>query len=183
MKKFAILTVGLCLMLFAFIGYQHPTKHAIDPAKLMEFNSAKEVIDNSALIVKVRKISEKPVAYDLGNGGSDRLTLTEVEIEKVIKPMEGKVLNNGDKITIVEAEYADSKTGIIHHIENYMKMVTNKKYTLYLGYNKEVDNYYVVGLLYGKIPEDTKEKLFYGDMSIKKINEVISDFKKKEVSE
>jgi len=163
MKKIITFGICLCLMLVFFVGYQNGDKHVIDSAKLLEFKSAEEVVNNSELIVKVTKISEKPIAFDLGNGHYDNLTLSDVEIEKVIKPMQGKEINRGDVITIVESEWTDPNTKIIHHLENYSKMKEGKKYTLYLGYNIDYDNYYPVGLLYGKVPVDTSEKNFYGD--------------------
>lgn len=93
MKKLIILGVSLCFAVALFIGYSgfnNENKYVVDSAKLPHFGDAKEVKDSSDLIVEVSKISEKPVSYDLGEGCSDNLTLSNVKIEKVIKPMEGK---------------------------------------------------------------------------------------------
>lgn len=177
MKKIIIFGVCLCFILTFFIGCQNVEKHVIDSAKLPEFKSAEDVINNSELIVKVSKISEEPVSYDLGDGKYDNFTLSSVKIEKVIKPMEGKDINKGDVIKIVESEWTDAE-GAIHHIENYSKMGNDKKYTLYLGYNPDVDNYYPIGMLYGKVPVDSSEKKFYGDFKNDHIEGVIEQLQK-----
>ena len=46
--------------------------------------------------------------------------------------------------------------GIVHHTEGYVKMQSDKVYTLCLGYNDMGENsqFYPIGLLYGKIPHD-----------------------------
>lgn len=89
--------------------------------------------------------------------------------------MQGESLDVGDEIWIVESEWTDKETGLIHHTENYSKMTENTKYRLYLGYNPDVDNYYPVGLLYGKVPMDTKEKKFYGDFNNDHIKNVVEE--------
>lgn len=177
MKKIIIFGVCLSLLLAFFTGCQNVEKHVIDSAKLPHFKSAEDVINNSELIVKVSKISEEPVSYDIGEGKYDNLTLSNVKIEKVIKPMKGKDINKGDVIKIVESEWTDAE-GVIHHTENYSKMAADKKYTLYLGYNPDVDNYYPIGLLYGKVPVDPSEKNFYGDFKSEHIKSVIEQLQK-----
>jgi hypothetical protein len=181
MKKIMILGVSFCVAVALLIGYNnfgHVSKHVIDSAKLPYFNNANDVINNSELIVEVSKIGEKPVSYDLGEGLYDNLTLSKVKIEKVIKPLKGKKLDVGDEIWIVESEWTDKETGVIHHTENYSKMTDNKKYRLYLGYNSEVDNYYPVGLLYGKVPMNTMEKNYYGDFKNDHIKGVVEELQK-----
>lgn len=181
MKKLIILGVSFCLAVALFIGYNglgNESKHVIDSAKLLYFDSAKDVKSNSELIVEVSKIGEKPVSYDLGEGLYDNLTLSNVKIEKVIKPLQNKKLDVGDEIWIVESEWTDKETGVIHHTENYSKMTDNKSYRLYLGYNPDVDNYYPVGLLYGKVPMNTMEKNFYGDLKNDHIKSVVEELQK-----
>lgn len=177
MKKIIIFSFCLCFVLAFFTGCQNVEKHVIDSAKLPHFKSTEDVINNSELIVKVSKISEEPVSYDLGDGKYDKLTLSNVKIEKVIKPMEGKDIKKGDIIKIVESEWTDAQ-GVIHHTENYSKMGIDKKYILYLGYNPEVENYYPIGLLYGKVPVDSSEKNFYGDFKNDHIKSVIDQLQK-----
>lgn len=76
-------------------------------------------------------------------------------------------------LIVVESEWTDAENRIIHHVENYSKMAVDKKYTLYLGYNPKVDNFYPIGLLYGKVPVDPSEKNFYGNFKNEHIKEVI----------
>jgi hypothetical protein len=45
--------------------------------------------------------------------------------------MDGKKINIGDTIFVVESEWTDAENRIIHHVENYSKMAVDKKYTLY----------------------------------------------------
>ena len=46
-----------------------------------------------------------------------------------------------------------------------------------MGYNSEVDNYYPVGLLYGKIPMDTAENVFYGELNNDKIKTIVEELR------
>ena len=58
-------------------------------------------------------------------------------------------------------------------------MTESKKYRLYLRYNTEDDNYYSVGVLYGKVPlDDTIERNFYGDFKSDHIKGIIEKLKK-----
>lgn len=84
----------------------------------------------------------------------------------------------GDEIFIVESQWTDKEARVIHHIAHYSKMADNKQYRLYLRYNSDVDNYYPVGLLYGKVPIDTMEKNFYGDFNNDHIKSIIADLQK-----
>lgn len=183
MKKLIFFSILLCFVIVAFAIYQPGNKHVIDSAKLPEFKSAEEVVSNSELIVKVRKVNEKPVAYDLGDGHFDNFTLSVLEIEKVIKPIVGKELSQGDLVTVLESEWTESKTNIVHHLENYSKMKNQKTYILYLGYNAEADNYYPVGLLYGKVPVDASEKNFYGDFKNERILDIVTELRKRTETE
>lgn len=86
-------------------------------------------------------------------------------------------MSQGDTIWIVESQWSDEKNRVVHHTENYLKMAVNKEYRLYSGYNSEVDNYYPVGLLYGKIPMDTAENVFYGELNNDKIKTIVEEFR------
>ncbi|MCM1245828.1 MAG: hypothetical protein NC293_09335 [Roseburia sp.] len=55
----------------------------------------------------------------------------------------------------------DADYDIIYHEGGYVKMQTEKMYYLMLGKGDEPDQYYLIGGLYGKIPEDTKEDIIY----------------------
>lgn len=178
MKRTIIFGACLCLALVFFAGYHNEYKHVVDSAKLPYFSSGEDVKNDSELIVEVSKISEEPVSYDIGDGHHDNLTLSNVKIEKIIKQMEGKALDKGDVIKIVESEWTDETNHVIHHTENYSKMNTDNKYTLYLGYNSDADNYYPIGLLYGKVPVDTSEKNFYGEIKSDHIKRVMKELQK-----
>lgn len=182
MKKYILVSIVIVIALLAQIGIINQDasyEHVIHSAKLPYFANANEVIEESELIVEVIKLSEEAIAYPLADGLTDHFTISNVEVKKIIKLMDGKDIKKGDILEILESEWVDLEAKKIHHLEGYTKMKSNKKYTLYLGYNQEVDNYYPVGLLYGKIPNDEKEEKFYGDHQNPKIVEVIKDLKKK----
>ena len=180
MRKRVIISVGICLVLSLVVGissYVNRETHVIDHAKLFQYSSVDDVERASDLIVEVQKIDEKPITYNLGEGHYDNLTLSKVKIEKVVKPFSEKKLSQGDTIWIVESQWSDEKNRVVHHTENYLKMAVNKEYRLYLGYNSEVDNYYPVGLLYGKIPMDTAENVFYGELNNDKIKTIVEELR------
>lgn len=179
MKKLIVPVICLCICFVVFLKYSNQLEyeHVIDSAKLPGYSTAEEVKENSALIVLVKKISEEPIAYKLDEGHYDNFTLSTVRVEEVIKPVPGKEISKGDVITVIESEWTDDKEKVIHHLENYKKMETMKKYTLYLGYNEEVENYYPIGLLYGKIAEDVKEEDFYGEMKNEQVLSVVKELK------
>lgn len=141
------------------------TKHVVDNAKIVSYESADAVIAASELIVEVKKLSEKPLSFPLENDKTDDFTLPTVEVIKVIQPMSGKNISIGDKIPVLESEWFDAKLGIVHHTEGYVKMQSDKAYTLCLGYNDigENSNFYPNGLLYGKIPHDQSEARIFGE--------------------
>jgi len=176
-NKYAIILGIFLIVVFicsvSFINL-NSNKHIITSAKIPNFDSISEMEQNSNLIVIVKKTNEEPVSYNLGEGHFDNFTISNVTIEKVIKPMSGKNLKKGDVIQILESEWQDKTTKSVYHTEGYTKMINSKKYTLFLGYNVEVNNYYPIGLLYGKIPNDKNEKLFYGDYKNEKIEKLIS---------
>lgn len=55
-------------------------------------------------------------------------------------------------------------------------MQTDKIYYLMLGKGDEADQYYLIGGLYGKIPEDTEEDIIY------KVNE-LGEVKQEEIDQ
>ena len=171
MKKARIRAIGVSSILFFLLLFQsspadsthdsHIT-HVVHPAKLLLYSDAQAVCDDSALIVRVRKINEEPLSYDLGEGHVDRFTLSRVEILDVYAQAEGFACSKGDNISILESEWYNEAERTINHTEAYTKMQEGKIYRLYLGYNREVDNFYPIGLLYGKVPEDSGEAVYYG---------------------
>ncbi|MDF1617918.1 hypothetical protein [Petrocella sp. FN5] len=172
--SFVVLLLLSGLFLYNGKGYDH----VIDSAKLVSYSSADEVVENSDLVVVVNKLSDESVSYDLGDNHFDNFTLSKVEIKKIIKPSENKILSKGDVIEILESEWVDEEAKVVHHLENYKKMEKGKSYTLYLGYNEEVDNYYPIGLVCGKIPSDANEKMFYGDFQNTQALDVVEELKK-----
>ena len=89
--------------------------------------------------------------------------MAEVEIETVIKS-NGDSYESGDKILICEdiAYYPDYN--LISHLNGYQKMEKGKKYYLMLAKERpEEENsaYYIIGGVYGKIPEDEKEEIVF----------------------
>lgn len=167
MKKTWIL--GTATVLFAFlaiIAISNNKQHyqtVIDEAKIVYYESAEDVVDDSALIVCVKKIDETPVSYPLENNLTDCFTISTVAVEKVYQNLDNASILEGNEIQILESQWVDEQSKIVHHTGGYLKMETGKQYFLLLGYNKSVNNYYPLGLLYGKIPIDPKEPLFLDD--------------------
>lgn len=174
MKKRCLAAV-ICSCLFICLVFTKNNEytHVVDSAKIPAFENVSEVISNSELVVKVKKVSDTPVAYKLAENHYDYLTLSTVEIIKVIQPMEGRTYSKGDRIQILESEWVDKDNKIIHHVSNYAKMKNNKSYVLCLGYNPSVDNFYPIGLLYGKLPVDKSENPFFGDVKDKSVQRVL----------
>ena len=180
MRK-SIFGICICVILTVFIACDHSNStpaetHIIDSVKLIEFSDAEAVYNNSELVVRVEKVSEEPIAYSPGEGHYDRFTLSSVKILNVINQREDFTYKIGDVIRILESEWSDDE-GVIHHTSHYLKMTKGKIYTLYLGYNSEVDNFYPTGLLYGKIPEDENEAVFYGDFESEEIIGIVNELR------
>ena len=57
-------------------------------------------------------------------------------------------------------------------------MAVDRNYTLYLGYNVDADNYYPIGLLYGKVPVDSEEVNFYGNFENEHIMKVVKELRR-----
>jgi hypothetical protein len=181
MKKYLSVSIVLVIALFAILlinKQEASNEHVMDSAKLPYYANAKEVFLDSALIIEAIKLSEEAISYPLGDGITDDFTISYVEVKKVIKTMDGKEIKEGDILQILESEWVDAKARQVHHVEGYTKMKDKKKYTLYLGYNETVDNYYPVGLLYGKIPFDEKEDKVYGGQLDPHISKVVEELRK-----
>jgi hypothetical protein len=181
MKKFILGVVIVCVILTGFTIHNivFDEIHIVGSAKLPYYGDAEAVADVSELIVSARKLDEKPVAYDMGEGRYDNFTLSRVEIIAVYKQTEDLHYKSGDMISILESEWYNPSDRVVHHTENYTKMKDSKAYILYLGHNPDVDNFYPVGLLYGKLPEDGNEPIFYGDANkYAHISEVINELQK-----
>lgn len=176
-KKILALAIAAFALVFTAALQNDEYTHVIDSAKLPQFNDLAEVLENSDLIVMVEKVSDTPVAYELSDDHYDNLTLSTVKISKVIKPMDEHAYSKGDTIQVLESEWVDEENKIIHHVENYAKMGNSKKYVLCLGYNPSVDNFYPIGLLYGKIPLDKSESPFYGEVKNGHVQSVLSQMK------
>lgn len=177
-KKFFVLTIFAIALVCISTFHNNKYTHVIDSAKLPQFDNLSQVVENSDLIVMVEKVDDTPVSYQLSENHYDNHTLSTVMISKVIKPMENHTYSKGDIIQILESEWIDEENKIIHHVENYAKMKDNKKYILCLGYNSSVDNFYPIGLLYGKLPIDESENPFYGEVKNGYVQSVLSQLKK-----
>ena len=151
-----------CLAVILFVG-QPNYQDVIEPAKIVSYEDADAVIDDSVLIVRVKKTDETPVAYSLGDNHQDCFTLSKVEVEEVFKNLSNPSISEGSEIDILESQWTDEENEIVHHTGGYLKMQLGKQYLLLLGYNPSVNNYYPLGLLYGKIPIDPEEPLFLAE--------------------
>lgn len=134
-------------------------KHSVSESMMVNDCSTYQVMeDQSDCIVygkKVREYFREPQfegdTYDL---------MAEFEIQDQIKAGE-KEYQAGDKIVVAEEISYDADYDIIYHIGGYQKMQTEKMYYLMLGKGDEADQYYLIGGLYGKVPEDIEEDVIY----------------------
>lgn len=150
-----------CLAVIQFAG-QAKYQDVIDAAKIVDYEDAEAVIDDSVLIVRAKKTGEVPSSrfYELGLPIEN--TLSVVEVEEVFQNSGDALISAGSEIYVLESQWTDEESKTVHHLNGYLKMETGNQYLLLLGYNPSLDNYYPLGLLYGKIPIDLKEDLFFG---------------------
>ena len=189
MKKLAFKMVILLLLVSpSLIACQQKTAdpaeltagHIVDFAKIISYDTAQDVIADSVLIVEVTKLREEPFSQDLGYGAAEHFTLSHVQVNQVIRPMDRSAIKAGDELRILESEWTDPLAPqIIHHTEGYVKMTVQKDYTLYLGHNKGNDTFYPLGLLYGKIPHDPEEAVIWGDTLDPQIASVLKELNNK----
>jgi len=147
------------LAVILFAG-QTNYQEVIDHTKIVDYEDADAVIRDSVLIVRVKKIGEVPSERFYERGLPMDMTVSTVEVEEVFQNTGDTSILTGSEIDILESQWTDEETKIVHHTGGYLKMGTGKQYLLLLGYNSSVDNYYPLGLLYGKIPIDLNEDLF-----------------------
>lgn len=134
-------------------------KHSISESMLVNDCSTYQVMEEQSDCIvygkKVREYLREPQfegdTYDL---------MAEFEIQDQIKAGE-KEYQAGDKIVVAEEISYDADYDIIYHIGGYQKMQTEKMYYLMLGKGDEADQYYLIGGLYGKVPEDIEEDVIY----------------------
>lgn len=89
--------------------------------------------------------------------------MAEVQIETVIKS-NGDFYESGDRILICEDIFYYPGYNLISHMNGYQKMVNAKKYYLMLAKERPEEQnsaYYIIGGVYGKIPEDEKEEIIF----------------------
>lgn len=89
--------------------------------------------------------------------------MAEVQIETVIKS-NGDSYESGDRILICEDIFYYPGYNLISHMNGYQKMVNAKKYYLMLAKERPEEQnsaYYIIGGVYGKIPEDEKEEIVF----------------------
>lgn len=155
--------------------------HVVDSGKIITYDNADQVIENSTLIVEVTKVSEEAYSIPLENGRSDNFTISLVKVNTLIKQDKDHNVQIGDTIKILESEWIDPiAKNMVHHTEGYVKMKPNKGYFLYLGYNESDKTYYPLGLLYGKIPKDASEEMVLGGTLDKRVDVVVKELKLKQ---
>lgn len=89
--------------------------------------------------------------------------MAEVQIETVIKS-NGDSYESGDRILICEDIFYYPGYNLVSHMNGYQKMVNAKKYYLMLAKERPEEQnsaYYIIGGVYGKVPEDEKEEIVF----------------------
>lgn len=147
-------------------------KHSVSESMMANDCSTYQVMEEqSDCIVYGKKVREYLKEPDFEGDTYD--LMTEFEIQNQIKAGE-KEYQAGDKIVVAEGILYDADYDIIYHEGGYQKMQTDKMYYLMLGKGDEADQYYLIGGLYGKVPEDTEEDIIY------KVNE-LGEVKQEEI--
>lgn len=133
--------------------------HSVSEIMMVNDCSTYQVMEEqSDCIVYGKKVREYLKEPDFEGDTYD--LMAEFEIEKQIKTGD-KEYQAGDKIIVAEGILYDADSDILYHEGGYQKMQTEKMYYLMLGKGDESDQYYLIGGLYGKIPEDTEEDIIY----------------------
>lgn len=149
-------------------------KHSVSESMMANDCSTYQVMEEqSDCIVYGKKVREYLKEPDFEGDTYD--LMTEFEIQNQIKAGE-KEYQAGDKIVVAEGILYDADYDIVYHEGGYQKMQTDKMYYLMLGKGDEADQYYLIGGLYGKIPEDTEEDIIY------KVNE-LGEVKQEEIDQ
>lgn len=149
-------------------------KHSVSESMMANDCSTYQVMEEqSDCIVYGKKVREYLKEPDFEGDTYD--LMAEFEIQNQIKAGE-KEYQAGDKIVVAEGILYDADYDIIYHEGGYQKMQTDKIYYLMLGKGDEADQYYLIGGLYGKIPEDTEEDIIY------KVNE-LGEVKQEEIDQ
>lgn len=186
-KKLVIIATALvlcCLAVVLCIGKftEKPQYESrIDEAKLDYYEDADAVIDASVLIVRVKKVSEEDWAHSLGNGIFERFTISNVKVKEVFQNSADDQITAGSEINILECQWTDEENKIVHHTAGYLKMEKGKEYVLLLGANPDLNYYYPLGVLCGKIPVDSEEEVFLGS-EYKEIVEIVEELRDKYIS-
>lgn len=149
-------------------------KHSVSESMMANDCSTYQVMEEqSDCIVYGKKVREYLKEPDFEGDTYD--LMAEFEIQNQIKAGE-KEYQAGDKIVVAEGILYDADYDIVYHEGGYQKMQTDKIYYLMLGKGDEADQYYLIGGLYGKIPEDTEEDIIY------KVNE-LGEVKQEEIDQ
>ena len=167
------LTIVLCIGIFA----EKPHYESfVDEASLVYYEDADAVIADSVLIVRVKKTGEEDWANHLGNGFYDHFTISTVKVKEVFQNSADDQITAGSEINILECQWTDEENKIVHHTAGYLKMEKGKEYVLLLGANPDLNYYYPLGVLCGKVPVDSEETLFL-ESGYEDIKEIIQELR------
>lgn len=117
--------------------------------------------EQSEIVVYGEKVGEFFRKSEVVEGSYE--LMAEIEIETVIKS-NGDFHESGDRILICEDITYYPEYNLISHMNGYQKMGNGKKYYLMLAKERvEEENsaYYIIGGVYGKVPEDEKEEIIF----------------------
>lgn len=159
MKRFAIIAAILLLaallakpVFMAFLE-KKPVHYSVS-AKSVSFNALSEMEEYSDAIIRVEKLNEiEPVIKYSQNVVYSGYTFSEVVVKDVYKST-GNVLEEGQKIRILENEFYDEKNDIVYHVGGYNMMEQGKEYLLFVTKHTYTDGteYYVAsGVNFGTI--------------------------------
>jgi len=126
-------------------------------AKLLrEYNTLKELEDDSEIILRAKKINGTPIITRDGDMVNEFRTISNLEIQKVFKNEKGYKLNPKEKIEVVETAAFDKETDTMYGSAGYVLMNDNESYLLFLRKSEVAENTYVIrGAFHGKVPLDT----------------------------
>ena len=137
-------------------------EHSLSEGLIANDCSTYEKMEEQSEIVvygeKIREFFRKSEVVD----GRYEL-IAEVQIETVIKS-NGDFYGSGDRILVCEDITCYPEYNIINHLNGYKVMKKGKKYYLMLAKERPEEQnsaYYIIGGVYGKVPEDEKEEIVF----------------------
>ena len=130
------------------------------------YTSAQELAADATVILRgVKTEREENVANNLG--GPDHYwgyTISQVQVQEIMKNTSGLALAVGDEIPVLENQFTYRNThniAVTCHVDRYQKMQPGSQYFLYLRYSASDGWYVILSGLFGKVPVSAEEPVLF----------------------